>query len=85
MFIKIPAINPTVWDKPKLLWPGAPRKFERPLSRFKRDPHFREARPVLAPVSRTLILIMLIYQTRIGLMRVNFFSDIFKERVGMNC
>lgn len=42
-------------------------------------------RPVLATVSRTLILIMLIYQTRIGLMRVNFFTDIFKELVGSNC
>ena len=48
-------------------------------------PAFAGLRPVLAPVSRTLILILLIYQTRIGLMRVNFFSDIFKERVGSNC
>jgi len=32
MFIKIPAINPGVWDKPKLLWLGSPRMFERPLS-----------------------------------------------------
>jgi len=84
MFIKIPAINPTVWDKPKLLWPGAPRKFERPLSTTV-NPDSVGMRPVLAPASRTLILIMLIYQTRIGLMRVNFLYDVFKERVGMNC
>jgi hypothetical protein len=42
MFIKIPAINPVVWDKPKFALLGLPRKFERPLptcdeSRLSRD------------------------------------------------
>jgi len=49
-------------DKPSLLWPGAPRKFERPLS-TRVNPDLVRMRPVLAPVSRTPILIMLIYQT----------------------
>jgi hypothetical protein len=83
MFIKKPVINPKVWDKPKFALLGLPRKFERPLPTDV-SPDSVGMRPVLAPESRTLMLIMLIYQTRNGLMRVNFYF-FFKERMGFNC
>ena len=71
MVIKIPAINPGVWDKPKLLWPGAPRKFERPLSTDV-DPHFREDEACSSAGKSHPDFDHVDLSNQIGLMRVNF-------------